>query len=70
MDKHHAFTMASSTLNVALLASIGPDNKVLLQAVYNPIPMYALAPFQIVEAMFQEHEVLAGADLGRLRAPL
>ena len=70
MDKHHAYTMANSTLNVALLASIGPDNKVLLQAVYNVIPMYALAPFQIVEAMFQEHGVLAGADLGRLRAPL
>jgi hypothetical protein len=39
-DKHHAYTMANSTLNVALLASIGPDNKVLLQAVYNVIPMY------------------------------
>ncbi len=36
---HHAYTMANSTLNVALLASIGPDNKVLLQAVYNAIPM-------------------------------
>jgi hypothetical protein len=60
----------SSTLNVALLASIGPDNKVLLQAVYNPTPIYALAPFQIVEAVFQEHGFLAGADLGRLRAPL
>ena len=70
MDKHHAYTMANSTLNVALLASIGPDNKVLLLAVYNVIPMYALAPFQIVDAMFQEHGVLAGADLGRLRAPL
>jgi hypothetical protein len=70
MDKHHAYTMANSTLNVALLASIGPDNKVLLQAVNNVIPMYALAPFQIVDAMFQEHGVLAGADLGRLRAPL
>jgi hypothetical protein len=70
MDKHHAYTMANSTLNVALLASIGPDNKVLLLAVYNVIPMYALAPFQIVEAMFQEHGVLAGVDLGRLRAPL
>ena len=40
MDKHHSYTMASSTLNVALLASIGLDNRVLLQAVYNPIPLY------------------------------
>jgi hypothetical protein len=62
--------MANSTLNVALLASIGPDNKVLLQTVYNAIPMYVLAPFQIVDAMFQEHRVLADADLGRLPAPL
>jgi hypothetical protein len=52
------------------LASIGPDNKVLLQTVYNAIPMYVLAPFQIVDAMFQEHRVLADADLGRLPAPL
>jgi hypothetical protein len=70
MDKHHAYTMASSTLNVALLASIGLDNRVLLQAVYNPIPLYALTPLQIVEAMFAEHGVLAGTDLSRLRAPL
>ena len=44
MDKHYAYTMASSTLNVALLASIGLDNRVLLQAVYNPTPLYALTP--------------------------
>ena len=55
LDRNHAYSAATSTLAQALLASIGPDNKVLLQAVYNPIPMYALAPFQIVEAMFQEH---------------
>ena len=70
MDKHYAYTMASSTLNVALLASLGLDNRVLLQAVYNPTPLYALTPFQIVEAMFTEHGVLAGSDLSRLRAPL
>ena len=70
MDKHYAYTMASSTLNVALLASVGLDNRVLLQAVYNPIPFYALTPLQIVEAMFAEHGVLAGTDLARLRAPL
>jgi hypothetical protein len=62
--------MASSTLNVALLASVGLDNRVLLQAVYNPIPLYALTPLQIVEAMFAEHGVLAGTDLARLRASL
>ncbi len=70
MDKHHSYTMASSTLNAALLASIGLDNCVLLQAVYNPTPLYALTPLQIVETMFAEHGVLAGTDLSRLWAPL
>ena len=70
MDRHQAFTAASSTLNIALLTSIGADNTVSLKATYNPIPLYALTPFQIIEAMFTKHGVLAGQDLARLRAPL
>ena len=70
MDRHQAYTMASSTLNVALLASVGVDNTVSLKATYNPTPLYALTPFQIVEAMFAKHGTLAGQDLARLRAPL
>ncbi len=70
MDRHQAYTAASSTLNVALLASVGVDNTVSLKASYNSIPLYALTPFQIVEAMFTKHGVLAGQDLSRLRAPL
>jgi hypothetical protein len=52
------------------LASVGVDNTVSLKASYNPTPLYALTPFQIVEAMFTKHGVLAGQDLSRLRAPL
>ncbi len=70
MDRHHAYTTASSTLNVALLASVGVDNTVSLKASYNPTPLYALTPFQIVEAMFTKHGTLTGEDLARLRAPL
>ncbi len=70
MDRHQAYTTASSTLNVALLASVGVDNTVALKATYNPTPLYALTPFQIIEAMFDKHGVLAGQDLARLRAPL
>jgi hypothetical protein len=60
MDRHQAYTAASSTLNVALLASVGVDNTVSLKATYNPTPLYALTPFQIVEAMFTKHGILAG----------
>ncbi len=70
MDWHQAFTAASSALNVALLTSVGADSTVSLKATYNPIPLYALTPFQIIEAMFTKHGVLAGHDLARLRAPL
>jgi hypothetical protein len=70
MDRHHANTKASSQLNVTLLASVGLDNTVSLRATYNPTPLYALTPFQIVEAMFTKHWTLAGQDLVRLRAPL
>ncbi len=41
MDRHQAYTTASSTLNVALLASVGVDNTVSLKATYNPTPLYA-----------------------------
>jgi hypothetical protein len=70
MSRHQADTTASSTLNVALLASVGVDNTVSLKATYNPTPFYALTPFQIIEAMFDKYGVLADQDLTRLRAPL
>ncbi len=63
MDRHQAYTTASSTLNVALLASVGVDNTVSLKATYNHTPLYALTPFQITEAMFDKYGVLADQDL-------
>ena len=70
LDKHYAYTTALSTLNLALLASVGPDNKTLLKALFLPAPLYSLTPMQIVEAMLQEYGETTGTDLQRLRAPL
>ncbi len=54
----------------ALLASIGPDNKVSLEATFDPDPLYSLTPSQIVDAMFAEHGMTNPQDLALLRAPL
>jgi hypothetical protein len=47
----------------ALLASIGPDNKVSLEATFDPDPLYSLTPRQIVDAMFAEHGMTNPQDL-------
>ena len=70
LDKHYAYTTALSTLNLALLASVGADNKTLLKGLFLPAPLYSLTPMQIVEAMLLEYGETTGTDLQRLRAPL
>ena len=70
LDKHYAYTTALSTLNLALLASVGADNKTLLKGLFLPAPLYSLTPMQIVEAMLLEYGETTGIDLQRLRAPL
>ena len=54
----------------ALLVSIGPDNKIFLEAHFNPDPLYSLSPRQIVDAMLLEHGTTSAEDLKKLRAPL
>jgi hypothetical protein len=54
----------------ALLVSIGPDNKIFLEAHFNPDPLYSLSPRQIVDAMLLEHGTTSADDLKKLRAPL
>jgi hypothetical protein len=66
LDKHYAYTTAISTLNLALLASVGPDNKTLFKALFLPAPLYSVTPMQIVEAMLQEYGKTTGTDLQRL----
>ena len=70
MDKHYAYTMASSTLNVALLASIGDANVVLLKTTYPAIKTYALTPRQITDTMIAKHGIPTSDDVNKLREPL
>ena len=44
LDKHYAYATAISTLNLALLASVGADNKTLLKGLFLPAPLYSLTP--------------------------
>jgi hypothetical protein len=46
------------------------DNKVSLEATFDPDPLYSLTPRQIVDAMFAEHGMANPQDLAVLRAPL
>ncbi len=62
--------LKSSKVLHTLLASIGPDNKVSLEATFDPDPLYSLTPRQIVDAMFAEHGTTDPQDLAVLRAPL
>ena len=70
LDRNHAYSAATSTLAQALLASIGPDNKVSLEATFDPAPLYSLTPRAIVDAMFAQHGTTNPQDLVLLRAPL
>jgi hypothetical protein len=70
LARNHAYAAATSTLAQALLVSLGPDNKVFLEAQFAPDPLYSLTPRQIVDAMFAEHGMTNPQDLAVLRAPL
>jgi hypothetical protein len=70
LARNHAYAAATSTLAQALLTSIGPDNKVSLEATFDPDPLYLLTPRQIVDTMFAEHGMTNPQDLAVLRAPL
>ena len=70
LDRNHAYSAATSTLAQALQASIGPDNKVSLEATFDPAPLYSLTPREIVDAMFAQHGTTNPQDLVLLRAPL
>ena len=64
LARNHAYAAATSTIAQALLASIGPDNKVSLEATFDPDPLYSLTPRQIVDAMFAEHGITNCQKIG------
>jgi hypothetical protein len=70
LARNHAFAAATSAMAQALLVSIGPDNKIFLEAHFNPDTLYSLSPCQIVDAMLLEHGITSADDLKKLRAPL
>jgi hypothetical protein len=70
VDRHGAFTTASSLLATTLLDSIGENNRTLLESTFHPLPLYAITPAQIVGEMFTVYGVATGTDLQRLREPL
>jgi hypothetical protein len=70
VERHGAFTNASSLLATALLESIGDTNRTQLQASFHPLPLYAITPAQIVTTMITLYGVATGTDLQRLREPL
>jgi hypothetical protein len=45
LARNHAYAAATSTLVQALLASIGPDNKVSLEATFDPDLLYTVLPY-------------------------
>jgi hypothetical protein len=70
LDRHGAFTTASSQLATVLLDSIGENYRTQLESTFHPLPLYAITPAQIVNEMFNVYGVATGTDLQRLREPL
>jgi hypothetical protein len=70
LDRHVAFTNASSPLATALLDSISDNNRTQIESSFHPLPLYAITPAQIVDTMITLYGVATGTDLQRLREPL
>ena len=63
MSKYNDFSFASSTLNTALLLSIGEVNHNILRTTFPALKPYMLTPLQIVDTMLAQHGVATGAPL-------
>ncbi len=64
------YSMASSTLNTALLASIGEQNRNHLKTTFPALKLYMLSPREIVDTMHAKHGVATSDDVSKLRDPL
>ena len=64
------FSMASSTLNTALLASVGEKNRNHLKTTFPALKLYMLSPREIVDTMRAKHGVATSDDVSKLRDPL
>ncbi len=70
MMKYHDFSLASSALNTALLASIGDVNQNILRTTFPALKPYMLTPIQIVTTMLVQHGVATRDDVNKLQNPL
>ena len=68
--RHADFSMASSTLNTALLASVGEKNRNHLKTTFPALKLYMLSPREIVDTMRAKHGVATSDDVTKLRDPL
>ena len=64
------FSLASSSLSNALLASIRDTNETYLKTVFPDKKTYMLTPRQIVDTMTAKHGVATSDDISKLREPL
>ncbi len=64
------YSMASSTLNTALLASIGEQNRNHLKTTLPALKLYMLSPREIVDTMLAKHGVATSDDVSKIQDPL
>jgi hypothetical protein len=68
--RHADYSMASSTLNTARLASVGENNRNHLQTTFPALKLHMLSPREIVDTMRANHGVATSDDISRLQDPL
>jgi hypothetical protein len=68
--RHADYSMASSTLNTALLTSVEEQNRNHLKTTFPALKLYMLSPREIVDTMRAKHGVATSDDVSKLRDPL
>ncbi len=68
--KHNDFSVAGSSLNTAVLASLGEANEDTLRTTFPDLAPYMLTPRQIVDTMIAKHGVVTGDDVSKLLTSL
>ena len=69
-QRYADYSMASSILNTALLASVGEKNQNHLRTIFPAMKLYMLSPRDIVDTMRAKHGVATSDDVSKLRDPL
>jgi hypothetical protein len=67
--RHADYSMASSTLNTALLAGVGEKNRNHLKTTFPALKLYMLSPREIVDTMRAKHSVATSDDVRSSETP-